>query len=183
MKTMGALLALYVGIVASISPAFAHSDEFSEALRRCAEIEQVIQRLACYDGVLRPPPKTSGAEASPVKPSPSSPAPPFPVVQPAAAVPPSESDTNPPKKTEFGLKAKRPEEPDSIDVVVVRAKKNLSGKFVFTTQDGQVWLQIDSRSPNYHDIPFEAHIRKASLGSFFIVPGNSNQAVRVSQRK
>lgn len=183
MKTMGALLALFVGSFASMSPAFAQSDESFEELRQCAEIEQDSQRHACYDRVLRPRPKTSGVDASPVKPSPSSPAPPEPVVQPAAAVPPGESDTSRPEKTRFGLKVERPEEPDSIDVVVVRARKNLAGKFVFTMQDGQVWLQTDIRRPIYHGIPFQARIRKAALGSFFIVPANGDQSVRVRRSK
>ncbi len=180
---MGALLALFVGIFADISPAFAQSDETFEELRRCAEIEYDSRRHACYDRVLRPRPKTSGVDASPVKPSPSSPAPPVPVVQPAAAVPPSESDTSRPKKTAFGLRAEGPEELDSIDVVVVRARKNPKGKFVFTTQNGQVWLQTDFRNPRYHGVPFEARIRKAAMGSFFIVPANGDLGVKVRRRK
>lgn len=194
-KVMYALLALIMGVFSTTAPAFAQSDESLEELRQCAEIEHDSQRHTCYDRVLRPRPGTSGVDASPVKPLPSSPAtpapvvqpaaaaPPAPVVQPAAGAPPSESDTDRPRKTKFGLKDERPEEPDWIDVVVVRARKNAAGKFVFTTQDGQVWLQTDVRRPVYHGIPFPARIRKASLGSFFIVPGNGDQTVRVRRRK
>jgi len=84
----------------------------------------------------------------------------------------------------YGLKESRvPTEANTLQVTVTSVRKNLSNKFVFATEAGQVWLQIDQRSVRYEDTPFEAEIRPASMGSYFLKPGSSSVSVRVRREK
>jgi hypothetical protein len=73
--------------------------------------------------------------------------------------------------------------PDSIEVVVVAAEENVYGKLVYTTQDGQVWRQSDQRSLRAPELPFDAEIRRAAAGSFFLKPLSGGIAVRVQRRQ
>jgi hypothetical protein len=73
--------------------------------------------------------------------------------------------------------------PDSIEVVIVAAEENVYGKLVYTTQDGQVWRQSDQRSLRAPELPFDAEIRRAAAGSFFLKPLSGGIAVRVQRRQ
>jgi carboxypeptidase Q len=84
----------------------------------------------------------------------------------------------------YGLKKPRlPTEANTLQVTVTSVRKNLSNKFVFETEAGQVWLQVDQRRTRYEDTPFEAEIRPASMGSFFLKSGSSSVSVRVRREK
>lgn len=85
----------------------------------------------------------------------------------------------------FGLESteKYAGSPDSIEVVVVAADENAYGKLVYTTQDGQVWRQSDQRSPRTPELPFDAEIRRAAAGSFFLIPLSGGIAIRVQRRQ
>lgn len=73
--------------------------------------------------------------------------------------------------------------PDSIEVVVVAVEENVYGKLVYTTQEGEVWRQSDQRSPRTPELPFDAEIRRAAAGSFFLKPSSGGIAVRVQRRQ
>jgi hypothetical protein len=73
--------------------------------------------------------------------------------------------------------------PNSIEVVVVAVEENVYGKLVYTTQEGQVWRQSDQRSPRTPELPFDAEIRRAAAGSFFLKPLSGGIAVRVQRRQ
>ena len=84
----------------------------------------------------------------------------------------------------FGLKEQRPpKEVNTIQVTVTYVRKNLSNKFIFETEDGQVWLQTDQRKVRYGDMPFKAEIRPASMGSFYLKPDSGGVSVRVRREK
>jgi carboxypeptidase Q len=84
----------------------------------------------------------------------------------------------------YGLKEPRlPTEANTLQVTVTSVRKNLSNKFVFETEAGQVWLQVDQRRIRYEDTPFEAKIRPASMGSFFLKPDSNSVSVRVRREK
>ncbi len=84
----------------------------------------------------------------------------------------------------FGLKEQRPPtEVNTIQVTVTSVRKNLSNKFIFETEDGQVWLQTDQRKVRYGNTPFKAEIRPASMGSFFLKPDSGGVSVRVRREK
>lgn len=84
----------------------------------------------------------------------------------------------------YGLKESRqPTEANTLQVTVISVRENLSNRFVFETEAGQVWLQIDQRRARYEDTPFEAEIRPGSMGSFFLKPRSSSVSVRVRREK
>ena len=155
--TYGALLVFLCGMPA-------HADN-EDAIARCARLAAVGDRILCLENALR----QSRNEVDPT-----------PVAE-ATSVP---ADDTPVANENFGLKAKRPpKEENAIQVTVASVRKNLNNKFVFETENGQVWLQTDQRKVRYRDIPFEAEIRPASMGSFFLKPVVGGVSVRVSREK
>lgn len=88
------------------------------------------------------------------------------------------------ERQRFGVKERRPEEPDFIDIVIVSISRTKLGKLVYRTEDGQVWRQSDNRRPPaYRKTPFAARVKKGALGSFFIKPDDGGYAVRVQRQK
>lgn len=75
------------------------------------------------------------------------------------------------------------EQQESIRVTVVAIEKSAYRKPRYITGDGQVWQQIDQRTPRYPDVPFPAEIRGAAAGSFFLQPLSSGVAVRVQRKR
>jgi len=100
------------------------------------------------------------------------------VTEPAEA-----AEAKPVAVEEFGLKQKQPRDSVSITATVNGIRKNLEGHFVYTTTDGQIWVQIDTRKPRYDEVPFVAEIRTASFGSFFLKPKSYGFSVRVRREK
>ena len=168
-------------------------------LRGCTSIEDEGQRLSCYDGYMRPDhvtesselpaaTETSGKQEA-VEPSQSQ----VEVTEPSVAADSSEvveSEETAEKREveqlaveEFGLKQKQPRESVNITVTVNGIRKNLTDHFIYTTADGQVWVQTDTRRPRYDEVPFVAEIRTASLGSFFLKPKSYGFSVRVRREK
>jgi hypothetical protein len=155
-------------------PVLAQDNALESLLKQCAGIDHDRQRLSCYDQVLRPakldqPEPRPAAEAwettEPVTPAPA-----------AAAVAVEEE---PPPPDNFGLREKESRETVVRSVTVTGISKNLTDKFLFRTEDDQVWIQIDTRSVRYDEVPFEAEIRTAALGSFFLKSLSSGVSVKV----
>jgi hypothetical protein len=162
----------------------AQQNNFESRLRSCASIDEDGKRLACYDQILSPDIVTNNTKLPPgsdvVTPSQAQ----------ADAVEATPSQTQSQVLQEeqvdadkFGLKQKQPRETQSITVTVNGIRKNLSDHFVYTTTDGQVWVQIDTRKPRYDEVPFIAEIRTASLGSFFLKPSSYGYSIRVRREK
>jgi hypothetical protein len=106
------------------------------------------------------------------------------VPPPAAQADSISPDATSPTNDNYGLKEQRPpKESMAIQVTVTSVRKNLSNRFVFETQEGQVWLQTDQRTVRYGDAPFEAEIRPASMGSYFLKPDSGGASVRVRREK
>ena len=70
-----------------------------------------------------------------------------------------------------------------MQVTVTAVTKNLLGKLVFETENGQVWLQVDQRVVRLDDTPFAAEIRPATMGSFFLRPDDGRVSIRVRREK
>jgi len=166
-----------------------------DSVARCAKATTDSERIACLEAALRnqsgiapngapvddsvpeliPAPKKqvvasppAGAEASlPVK-----------EVQSSPRAEPGETNNT------FGLKEEKPPgEADTITVTVTAVRKNLQGKWVFETSGGEVWLQTGQRVARFMDTPFDAEIRPAAMGSYFIRPSNGGVSVRVRREK
>jgi hypothetical protein len=94
------------------------------------------------------------------------------------------NDHVPAANENFGLKEERPpKETNAVQVTVTSVRKNLTNRFIFETENGQVWLQTDQRTVRYGDVPFQAEIRPASMGSFFLRPVAGGASVRVRREK
>jgi hypothetical protein len=85
----------------------------------------------------------------------------------------------------FGLPPARsqPQRPDSVLVNVTSVRQNPYGKLIFSTDTGQEWLQTDQASRRFPDIPFDAEIRVAASGSFFLRRASGGPSVRVRRQK
>lgn len=94
------------------------------------------------------------------------------------------TDDAPVAAENYGLKEPQPpQEANTLQVIVTSVRKNLSNRFVFETEDDQVWLQTDQRTVRYEETPFKAEIRPASMGSFFLKPDSGGASIRVRREK
>lgn len=174
----------------------AQQNNIEAMLRNCALIDDDGQRLSCYDKLLRPnkltestdlPPTSNIVTSSPVN-AEEVEVTPSQVQGEVRETTPSQAQADvvkaePIAVDEFGLKQKESRESVSITVTVNGIRKNLTDHFIYTTTNGQVWVQIDSRRPRYDEVPFIAEIRTASLGSFFLKPKSDGFSVRVRREK
>ena len=67
---------------------------------------------------------------------------------------------------------KSPPVPDSITAKVATVAHRITGELVVILNDGQVWVQIDSETKGRVSEGEEVTIRKATLGSYFLVTPN-----------
>ena len=198
---MSTIRFMLITMVLCTAPAMlsAQQSNIETLLRGCTSIEDDGQRLSCYDGYMRPNHAARSSELpaitepsgkpETVEPSQSQ----VEVTEPSVAAESSEvveSEETAEKMEveqlaveEFGLKQKQPRESVNITVTVKGIRKNLNNRFVYTTTDGQVWVQIDRRGVHYDEVPFVAEIRTASLGSFFLKPKSNGVSVRVRREK
>jgi hypothetical protein len=177
----------------------AQQSNIETMLRGCASIDDDGQRHSCYDQVLRPDKMTEGnelpgpAENSDKPESVTSPQAQAEVMEDKPAAidefglkekkPEEVAEVKPAAVDEFGLKQKQPRETVTITVTVKGIRKNLTGRFVYTTTDGQVWVQIDTRRAHYDEVPFVAEIRTAAMDSYFLKPKSYGFSVRVRREK
>ncbi len=162
-----------------------------DAIARCARIATVGDRILCLEDALRQSSNAAAesdpvADVAPASAKQTETAPPSQAKIPssAAEATPVLTDDASLTKENYGLKEQRPpKETNIIQVTVTSVRKNLSNKFVFETEDGQIWLQTDQRTLRYGDTPFEAKIRPASMGSFFLKPDSGGASVRVRRQK
>jgi hypothetical protein len=198
--TYGALLLILCGMPA-------HADN-EDVIAMCARIATVGDRILCLENALRQSSHEVAeipvVEAVPVDETPvpeAMPAKEIAVVEVAPAIETAVTEATPVIKTavveavpanddipaaneNFGLKEKRPpKETTTVQVTITSVRKNLTNRFIFETGNGQLWLQTDQRTVRYGDVPFEAEIRPASMGSFFLRPVTGGASVRVRREK
>ncbi len=179
----GALFVLVCGLPA-------HADN-EDVIARCARIATVGDRILCLENSLRESSHEAAETPSEadIFPTPATknvaPPPSEAEVASSAAEATSILTDDASLATEnYGLKEQRPpQEANTIQVTVTSVRKNLNNKFVFETEDGQVWLQTDQRKVRYGDMPFKAEIRPASMGSFYLKPDSGGVSVRVRREK
>jgi hypothetical protein len=155
----------------------------SEPALRCAAIGDDHERLACYDGLFRSPaasaPAAAGSamvEAHGAAESRAAP------VAAAAASPGADFGLTPAQKQSIEVAAAKasgvpeaqrvPSMPDSVTAKVATVAHRQTGELVVITDDGQVWVQIDTETKGRVKEGEEVTIRKASLGSYFLVTPN-----------
>ena len=130
----------------------------------CAQIAAAAERLACYDRALPPTETASGiTPVAPLHPAAAEP-PPLVEVAASAAAPGSGTDA---------------EQPEATSVVVVGMRKYPGRSATFMTDKGDVWIQIGAESVYLPKVPFDAELRPASMGTYFLRPSDYGWRVQV----
>lgn len=157
-KVLGALM--MVGLILGWSPwALAANDQDAAqapaTFEECAKVQRDEERLACYDEIANsqfPDTIKKMREARELK-----------------------------KKKDFGLFLPGPgQELDKVEITFVGIRKNPYGKTVLTTEDGQVWVQTDSKSVTYKP-PLSGIIKEGALGSYLFSPHGKERAIKVER--
>jgi len=174
---MRTLLVVAIGV----APWIARAQEAPPA-GACASIQSDSERLACYDRAVRatpaPPPSTT---ATPPAPSPA----PTAVAAPAqvSAQPSPSTLSTAPRTSPRNARAPAPQAAPAVEPpaaapvgvvpIVVLGTRALPGRGVeFTTDRGEVWVQTDTQPLQLPPTPFNAEIKRGTLGSVFLVPEN-----------
>ena len=137
----------------------------------CAQVVDAAERLACYDRASPTAPPAAAVTpisppSEPTRATPEAEAP----VAPTATVPPPA--TAPPTTTQ-----RRP--PETLPIVVVAVRKLPGRSARFTTDNGEVWIQTGAEGVYVPKAPFDADLRPASMGTFFLRPRDHGWPVHV----
>ena len=130
----------------------------NEALTQCRQIEEVEERVACYDEIV---------DALSAKP---------------AAVPDAQSlfgtdDAEAKRIVEETLEI---EQIEQIEATVADVRMSATRKMTVALDNGQVWRQLDSK-PLSLESGDGVIIRKASLGSFLLEKKSGSRSIRVKR--
>ena len=180
---------LFLVVLLESSP-FVFAQQAQGNVMQCMLIETDFERLECYDRLLGKVSSESPerADAKPISQ-------PIDSSEEAVAEETSggggtslqgsqEADIieTPTLRDRFGLNAPA-ETLDTIDAVVARVQKNISGMSVFFMSDNQVWIQTSVHSQSYPAAPFQVEIRRGSMNSYFLAPVHSGLSVRVRRER
>lgn len=150
-------------------PARAQQDS-EDGVEACRSIEEPMRRLACYDratgGPLNQQAKSEGLRDRPAAVAPAE----------TGAAHARESAAPASGRDIFGLKDRaRREEPPEIDVHIVSYRRDPYGKWIFTTEDGQVWKQTDDRRAFLRGEAITATLKRSAFGTYSVIlPGNNS---------
>lgn len=163
---------LLLALLFLASPAFAAE----QALTECRQIEDVEERVACYDRVVDSQSSTDSDEMRSGD------------VETVPAAETTEPRAIPDAQSLFGTndaEAKRIveasldiEQIDQIVAAVTDVRQSATRKLTVTLDNGQVWRQLDSR-PMRLSAGEAVIIRKASLGSFLMEKQSGGRSIRV----
>ncbi|MGI8839628.1 MAG: hypothetical protein ACR2F8_02395 [Caulobacteraceae bacterium] len=162
-----ALMAVVAGPALAASPPAADQAPAVQAVLDCRKIVDGAQRLACFDSAASAMARAGTA---------------------GDLVSLDRAQRRAARHQAFGLtlpslafldRGEKPEEINAIQAKVATASRDPAGKWVIRLDDGAVWRQIDDNDiyprPRAGSL---AHIRRASLGSFFMNFGGRD-AIRV----
>jgi hypothetical protein len=135
----------------------ASAAELPEAIARCAEVADNLERLTCYDR--QNPPRQAVAPRSP-----------------DASFGASEEL----KRKQAARDPTMPREPDRITTKVARVTEGRPGDIQFELENGQVWQQTERRLESIAEPGDEITINRGALGSYFLV-GKSKLSTRVKR--
>jgi hypothetical protein len=150
-----------------------------QALTECRQIEEIAERVACYDRVVDSYlPKDASDGVQTTRPPESKPS----QIAESATVPDAQSlfgttDAEAKQIVETSLAI---EQISQIEAIVADIRESATKKLTVTLDNGQIWRQLDSQS--LHLKSGEAVIiRKASLGSFFMEKKSGSRSIRVKR--
>jgi hypothetical protein len=158
------------------------ADSALDATRRCAEIKDSAQRLACFDRAVQTPPAPAPASVPvPVQPAARSAAPKIVAPAPAPALAPALGDENLQRKE----RGSKPETPKSLTARITSVQESRPGVFRVTLDNDQVWQAAESKSTFVPAVGDAVQIDKGAMGGYQmarISPAHSGW-VRVSRSK
>lgn len=159
-----------------------HAETIGDALAKCSKEGNSLQRLVCYDRVVKDINQYSGLEESirrgyPVPAAnaatPATPAKPAMPSAPAAKA-----------ENEFGLEHKQPigDDVDSMSGAISSLDRTLRGKYVITLDNGTVWEQTDSDKLKLKDGE-TVTIERGILGAFYLTRSDVDRRMKVKRIK
>ena len=159
-------------LLLSANPANAAPQEsMAPALMACSLIADESQRLKCYDKlafvVFRGEPATDAAQTTP----PDSPA----AFAADELFGKEQSDATAMVEALFGARV-----PDTLQTEIAEARQNAYGKWILQLANGQIWMQLDSRSLRLR-AGEAVEISAASSGSFLLVKASGGRSIRVKR--
>lgn len=145
------------------------TDEIPEPLRRCAELGDDAQRLACYDRYV----SRGAIDASVVEAAPQA--------APPARKPDPSAHANP--EARFGLpETDDDEDLDEISARIVEIVVRASRERIFTLDNGQVWVEDEPRPSLRLKVGDTVTIRSGIFGSYRLV-GQGNRSTAVDRAR
>jgi hypothetical protein len=166
------------------------ADSEVEANLECKSMQDSVARLACYDALNSPsaPQQSDPAErAGPVVPDAPVDAPPA-TPKPAAAVPAAspQPDESAPEmlSDKVGRETLGPKKGEEVLVRgrIVSCREDLTGKYVFYFENGQVWRQKGNSRVRWKECDFEVTISKDFFG-YKMVRDGDDRKVRIARDK
>lgn len=138
-------------------------------LRQCANIDDSLERLVCYDKVAQR--QQDNAEPAPAQ------------AAPKKAAKRSQQQTEQNAQQQFGMehKAQAEGQTDKIEVEVVAREQGPYKKWRITLSNGQVWKQTGSASYFSWDDDDTYYIERGAFNSFFFGREGSNRRLRVKR--
>ena len=172
-------LVLLVSVL-PFSAFLAQAETVGEALAKCSETKNSLQRLVCYDRVEKQVNRLSGAQAG------------IPVAMPKASNAPAvsaerrrvETVSQAPKEKQFGLEHKVKTETlaDTFAGKITKIAKTARGKFVLTFNNGSVWQQTTDTTLKVKEGE-TVIIERGLLGAFYLKKEGINKRMKVKRVK
>ncbi|MCW8107977.1 hypothetical protein OPS25_05650 [Alteromonas ponticola] len=173
-----------VSMVALTLSATVCAETIEEALVNCSKVENSLQRLMCFDKVVKDVKQYSGVEAAVKRGY----AVPGTAAQNDAAPRPAprhsfEATTVKSAPTPFGLEAKeQTEEVEEITSTVAKIDKAPRGELIITLSDDAVWRQRDDKHYKLK-VGDVVKIERGMLGSFYLSKPDQNTRIKVKRTK
>ena len=150
-----------ISAVALLRMPMASAADLPEAIARCAEVADNLERLTCYDR--QNPPRHSGAAR----------------ISPEADF---GANTDLMRKRQAAGETSTPRTPDRITAKVTKMWANSAGDTLVEFDNGQVWQQTQNRIEPIAAVGDEVTVSKGTLGSYFLV-SKSRLSTRVKRIK
>lgn len=162
-------------------PWFVHADPL-QPFAACKQLHEPNARLQCFDKAAQALPAPSVALAAPSNPmSNKSPLTTAPITNTPATIAPENAVTREAAQDDFGRAITRPSDDiDALQATITELKTNNLNKLIITLDNQQTWRQTDTDRLKLA-VGDQVIIKKASLGSFWLLRLDSNRKIKVKR--
>lgn len=174
---MRIVLAMMIGCMAAATSGGV-SAQAPDRLIACASKVDDGERLACYDSVVKSLNKEAKA-ASEAREAEEKVAEAAAAAAAAAAATKAAADAEAARKDSFGKRGATSEAVSELRAVISEVLKDAGSKPVFVLDNGQIWRQADGFTLPNAKVGVSVTLKRGALGSFRLVPANSNRSVQV----